>query len=631
MVYRKSVCAIIATLLLSASLNALEFAFRVSPELAIPLGDCDESFNFGGSVSLNPDIELFNFISVGPEFGYRYVPYDGGNQVQFITAGLCAGAFYYPLSRLRVQATGTFGIYQGLSVNGGYGNLWWKVGANAGFRINPSVVIAASGGYETYLFPDEPIYTGVLVGVSGQYFLDTKAAEGNVNVSLDQTEPVFPLFYSIYKENSIGKLTIVNNETAEIRDVTVSFRSGDYTASLMLCGTAPVIMKRKSVDLPLYADFADKIQEFTENGKLSGEVVISYKLLGVERTSVKSIVVPVYNRNTLRWIDSAVLASYISPNSPEVLDYTKYIVGLARDKLRTGLNRNMQFAMYILNGLKIGGVSNTIAKTTPYAEYHLDTNLLDYIQYPFQTLSFHSGDLDDLGVLIAACFESVGIRSAVIPLNDDFIVAFSLGITAADAEDLFANTDNLLTIEDEVWIPISMSSLREGFVNSWFLGVESLNTAFAAEENVDVVVLQEAWKTYPAASITGTGTRFAKPDQDSVIRAVETDLLRYISNEFGPKIRGIQEDMKVSGATVAHYNALGILYVRAGMYEDATAAYGKAASMGSVPAMVNIGNIYLLDKNYTEALKWFKKALEIQPDNKGAKIGLDRVQTELAQ
>jgi tetratricopeptide (TPR) repeat protein len=631
MVYRKSVCAIAITLLLSVSLNALEFAFRLTPELALPTGNCDKLFNLGASVSLNSDIELFNFLSTGPEFGYMYVPYDGGSHIQILNAGLSAGAFAFPLSRLRVQTTGTFGIYQALSDNGGYGNLWWKVAANAGFRVNPSVALSASGGYVTYLFPDEPLYTGVLAGVSAQYFLDTKAAEGNVAVSLDQSEPVFPLFYSIYKENSIGKLKIVNNETAEIRDVTVSFRSGDYTASLMLCGNASVIMKRKSVELPLYADFADKIQDFTENGKLSGEVVISYKLLGEERTAVKSIVVPVYNRNTLRWIDSAVLASYISPNSPEVLDYTKYVVGLARDKLRTGLNRNMQFAMYVLDGLKTGGVSNTKTTTTPYAQFHLDTNQLDYIQYPFQTLSFRSGDLDDLGVLVAACFESVGIRSAVIPLKDDFVVAFSLGISAADAEDLFANTDNLLTIEDEVWIPLSMSVFREGFVNSWFVGVENLNAAFAAEDAVDVVVLSEAWKTYPAASITGTGARFAKPDQDATIRAVETDLLRYISNEFGPKIRAIQEDIKAKGATVQHYTSLGILYVRAGMYDDAKAAYERAASMGSVTAMVNIGNIFLLDKAYPEAISWFKKALEAQSDNKGAKSGLDRAQTELSQ
>lgn len=614
-------------------LCALEIAFRVTPEVSIPFGgDSPSLYKTGFAGTVNTDLQFFNFLSAGPELSYFYVPLNGtGTNLQLVNGGLSVGAFAYPSSRIRVQLEAAGGGYEAMSNSGSYGNLWWKVHANAGFRLTPSFNLAVTGGYISFLYPRSPLYSAIVAGLSGQLTVDTSVSTGNVAVSLDQGEPVFPLFYGIYKQNSIGTLTLVNNETAEIRDVTVSFRSGEYTSSLLLCGSVPILAKRKSVQLPLYADFSPTIQNFTENGKMPGEIVVSYKLLGSGRTASRTVVIQVYNRNTVRWTDKAVLASYISPNSPDVMDFGKYIVGISRTKLRTGLNRNMQFAMYVLEGLKVGGLSNSKDSTTPYVTYHLDPAKLDYIQYPYQTLAYHSGDLDDLGVLVSAVFESIGIRTALIPLNDDFVVAFSLGIAPADAKDLFATQDNLLTISDEVWIPLSMSVLREGFVNSWFEGMKKVNAAFAENPDTEVIILEEAWRTYPAATITGSEAQFAKPDQAAVARAVDTDLMRYISNEFGPKIKAIEDDIKAKGSgTAVQYNQLGLLYIRAGMFEEAKGEYQKSAALGSVPAMVNLGNISTLQKDFKTAGAWFKKALEIQPDNKTAKNGLDRVELELS-
>jgi len=614
---------------------SLDFNIRVTPELCIPFGTAATPYySIGGGATLNTDLELFQFVYVGPEFGYFNIPLlNTGTAIQFIDAGIGAGVYYYPASRIKVQGGLVAGIYE--AIHDGETSptwLWWKVRADAGFRFSPTFVLSGGVGYTNYSGGSEPMYTGLTVGASAQLSFDTVAvAAGNVDVKLDQGEPVFPLFYGIYKQNSIGTLKITNNESAEIRNVSVSFRAGNYTSSLMSCGRADLLKKRGSVELPLYADFADTILNFTENGKIPGELIIDYELLGATRSISKTLVVPVYNRNIVRWTDTSVLASFISPNAPEVLDYSKFVVGIARDKLRTGLNRNMQFAMYLFEGLKVGGLSNSNDDTTPYKKYHLDPDLLDYIQYPFQTLAYHSGDYDDLGILYSAALESVGIRTAIIPLKNEFVVAFSLGITAADAENLFSGSGNLLTIADEIWIPVSFSVLREGFINSWYNAMNVLNEAFAAEENVDFIILQEAWSTYPPASIKGSEASFQKPAEDSVVRAVEADLMRYISAEFGPKILEVRENIRTSGGSAQLYNQLGLLYVRAGMYNEAKTEYRKAAEMDSASAMVNLGNIAILQQDYRTAKTWFGKALEIQPENNNAAKGLERALTELEE
>jgi hypothetical protein len=45
--------------------------------------------------------------------------------------------------------------------------------------------------------------------------------------------------------------------------------------------------------------------------------------------------------------------------------------------------------------------------------------------------------------------------------------------------------------------------------------------------------------------------------------------------------------------------------------------------------MVNLGNIALLQHDPASAASWFRKALAEQPDNKGARVGLDRATADL--
>ena len=621
-------------LLLSAGgIYSLDFDIKAAPTAIIPAGDeTTRYFSAGGGVCLNSGIQFSDFLSVGPEFSYYVTPLlNTGTYPNFTSAGINTSVFSYPLSRLALLFGISGGLYQFTYNELSYSDLWWKLYGEAGFRMSPSLVFSAGAGYINFTASKEPMYTGIVLGLSARLSIDTDTAAGNVGVTLEQTEPVFPLLYSMYKTNKIGTIEIVNNESAEIRNVSVSFRAENYTSSLMACGTKELLKKKETAKLPLYADFMETLQNFTENGMIPGELVIKYELLGAERTAYQTLVIPVYNRNSVRWSSTDVLASFISPNSPEVMDYSKYIVGIARNNLRSGLNRNMQFAMYLFEGLNTGGITTSRDDTTPYTVFHKDPALLDYIQYPFQTLSYKLGDYDDLGILFAAALESVGIKTALIPLDNIFITAVSFNITPKQAKALFNNTDNLLTIGNEIWMPLSLSVLREGFINSWYTAVNSLSVAIGSGRPVDFVVLQEAWKTYPPSGITGNEAAFQKPAASVVEKAVETSLLRYIAAEFGPRIKAVQNEIRTSGGSVVLYNKLGLLYVRAGLYNEAKAEFIKSAELNSAAAMTNLGNIEILQRNYKEALAWFEKALEIEPDNRAARSGFNRMQSQLAQ
>jgi len=103
-------------------------------------------------------------------------------------------------------------------------------------------------------------------------------------------------------------------------------------------------------------------------------------------------------------------------------------------------------------------------------------------------------------------------------------------------------------------------------------------------------------------------------------------MLRYIATEFGPKIRAVEDELARSGGSTQLYNRLGLLYVRAGLYNEARAEFAASAELGSVAAMINLGNIELLDNNFAAAGRWFRDVLEQQPENQSALTGIERVE-----
>jgi TPR repeat protein len=65
------------------------------------------------------------------------------------------------------------------------------------------------------------------------------------------------------------------------------------------------------------------------------------------------------------------------------------------------------------------------------------------------------------------------------------------------------------------------------------------------------------------------------------------------------------------------------------MYSNAIPVFELAVKMGSVTAMNNLGNLASMQKKYEEAAAWYRKVLELEPENQSAKANLNRVMSEL--
>lgn len=640
----KKVVSIILGMLLAAEAFTYDFTLKITPSVMLPfLSGGEKKYDtIGGGGFIDPGITFFDLLNVGPEIGFMVLPkynskaLDGENDpnVIFVPLGLQAGAFVYPLSRLEVAAGIAGGVAGSFTNDRSHYAPWYRAYADVNFRINTKISAGLDLSWlniQNNSWFGNPGAAGLTAGLVVNIKFSTEKATGMVDASVECDENVFPLIYTIYKSNPIGTVTISNNESAEIRNVKVKFRAEGYTASEFECGEIKMLKKHKSEQVPFYADFSDKILRFSEAGKVSGEIVIDYELLGDKRTSVVPVTISVYNRNSMRWVDSSILASYVSTNSQEVLELSKYFVGVARNHFRTGLNKNMQFSMYVYEGIRSLGIVCEEKSDTPYTSTHLDFTQLDYIQYPYQTLSYRSGDKDDLGILFMSMLESVGIGAAYIPLQDDFIVAIELGDNERALLNLFNNTDNLLVVYDKIWLPVSMTVIEKDFSESWKRGVQKINEALEADEDVEFIVLSDAWQTYPPSGFSSEDVKSKIPSEKDLVKAGENAIAKYITQEFGPQIAAVQAQIKAEGVSIALYNRLGLLYVRAGLYDNAVSVYEVSAKMGSVPAMNNLGNILSLQKKWKKAKEWYEKVLTVDPNNETARKNIIKIETELEQ
>ena len=638
----KKVYSAILAILLCAGGFATEITLKITPTVMFPfLSGKEQKYDpVGGGIFIDAGVNLKGFLNVGPEFGLIVLPKNNAKKLEngidpnllIVPFGAQVGAYYSPLARLELDGGLALGAYGAFTNDKAHYAPWYRLYGDANYRINTRLSLGLNLSWfncqdNTYF--GNPGAAGLTAGISISIKFDTQKVSGNVDASVEYNDSIFPVLYSIYKSEPIGTITVQNDEAAEIHNVKVRFRAEGYTASEQDCGQVKVIYKHSSESFELYADFTDKVMRFSESGKISGEVVVEYDLLGDSRVAVIPVTLPVHNRNTMRWVDPAVIASFVSTKSQEVLELSRALVGTARSHSHSGLNSDMQFAMYIFEGLRNSGIICEETSDTPYNSAHLDYSSLDYIQYPYQTLSYRSGDKDDIGILFMSMLESVDINTAFIPLENDFVVAIKLGKANSSLFGLFNGQDRILVLDDEVWLPLSMKAISQGFINSWHKASEEVNAAIASEADVDFIVLADAWLLYPPSGFTTGEVSVKTPLESSLVSAVENDLTQYINLEIGPQISAVQAKIKKEGASVTLYNQLGLLYVRSGMYSKAISVYEVSAKMGSVAAMNNLGNIYSLQKQYSAAKKWYENALALDPKNETARKNLDKIATEL--
>lgn len=627
-----AVCALI--FFLPCTVFGQNYRIQAVPQVLIPVQGDQEIFGVGYGASANFEREITTFMAPWLNLRFQNIPpasSDMNGALLLVTAGTGLEFFTFPLPRLKIGAEAGAGIYAGSYRNGSEstptGNLYWQAGVNAGYRVSPELTFSAGASYIDLMRQSDSLFRGLAISLSADFGFRARTTEGRAILDNADILPVYPILSGDYRDKSFGTIRIRNAENAEIRNVRVWFDAGEYSSGPELCGTVDYLRRNGQADFPLLASFSDQVMSVTEEMRTTGEIHIEYELLGVPRTSDSETTITFHDRNSLTWEDPEILAAFISPNDQALLDLSKHVAGLVRSETRSEVDSNLQYALALFEGLRLSGIAWSEDPQTPYRMMRSSADKIDYIQYPHQTIAYRGGDSDDLAVLYAAAVESVGVPAAFIPLEDEVLVAIKLNSKINDVMGFFANPDRFMISDEDVWLPVRVSMLREGFLRAWSEG------ARLAGENSEVRDLffpvQEAWNHFPPAGVPDIRISSRKPDENQVVRAFNKIVSLVVEREVNPKAEKRRESFGPDGGTGRQLNSLGVLYARYGVYRKALEEFQAAANAGYRKAHINIGNVAFLLGEYETALAWFEKVSAEYPDNPAAVIGLARTYYEL--
>lgn len=501
-------------------------------------------------------------------------------------------------------------------------NLYYRGSADLSFRINPNFTIGLQAGYTDYIYDSKKsVFSGLQAGITTKITIETKKYQNKIELDLLQEENIYPIFASSYKEYPFAYAYLTNRNNAEIKNIKVYFKADKYTSSAYLCSEVDRLQKNKTVEIPLMADFSTELSQFSENGQFPAQVIIEYSLLGKKYTEAKEVVISTYNKNTFNWSDPDGIVSLISPNDESALELSKTIVGIIRDNTHLGINQNLEYSMALFESLNTMGIIYEQDTQTPYNEYHYLTDV-DYIQFPFQTITYKAGDCDDLAVLFSSMLSSVGINSSILFTEDDVICGIDLNTTGSSALKQFSSLDRLINIDDILYLPVSMKNLEKGYFEAWNIALEEINNS----EDLLVTVVSDAWENYTPIGLVEKAM-FNLPDEKDLNKRISNSYSKYQKNEIVPLGNQMLKLYKEDPSD-ANSNAVGMAYLRMGNYDQAIKWFSRAAANNNVAAMSNMGQIYLIQNNYASAEKYFKKALSINPEHAGALQGMERLNNQ---
>ncbi len=622
-----------------------DFAVHIRPGVELPLGeksifsDEDAMYKVGGSTGIFgqyifPNIPLL-YIDGHVNVGIH--PTQAQDFLTLTSAGVGLGIDLRIADVLSMQAGAEAGMSLGaFGSSDPAGNPYLGGTANVVWDISPGFALSAGGSYRYHMGWDDTgatytdLYQGLGFWLGTVFRFNPDSGRQKLNVYDIETEPIFPVFFNYYEDNSFGTLKIQNLENSSISNVDVYFDVGEYMEQPVLTHSIASLGRNETADIDLNALFTSRVMNLTESAKVSSEIRIDYTYLGERFSYVHPHTLRILDRNSMTWDDDRKAASFVTPRDPTVLIFSKNTAGIIRDLGNNPLNLNFRIAMGVFEALKIYGMNYVIDPQSSFIEASKDELFLDYLQFPSQSLIYRAGDCDDLSILMAALLESVGIETAFITVPGHIFMGFSLGLTPNEAVKEFTNTDDFIFIENGTWVPIEITMIQEGFLKAFRTGAKQWRDA--VKKDVEgFYPIHTAWETYQPVGFTGGTLSLLFPSPDAIIESYTTNLDAFVSQEIRSQVEYFEGRLRERGERAGIRNSFGILYARYGLFDKAEEQFTRAVDINpnAHNTMVNLGNIYFLQDQMESALRWYEKAAALAPDNPLVVAGLARAKFEL--
>ena len=499
-----------------------EFLVSVYADLTKPIGEA-HNMQYGIGGGLKATYRPIRFLNLYAQGEYLSMALPGVSPVSILQGELGTGFHLDFADRLALDLNIDAGLYNAKATSSASGI---TAGGSLTFtyKINPSIyadVTATARHYSGKPFPLMMINAGLAPGLTFN-ISEIINKKTKLQIGLTELDPVFPVLYSWYENNSFGKIEITNKEDSSITDVTVSFFQPQYMAHAKECATFKRIKCDETVSVDLYAFFNEQMLELREKTDTSSYIIVNYSRLGKKLSQSYALDVPVYGRNNMSWDDDRRAAVFVSSKDPAAMQFAKYTASIVRDNLCIDVPVNIQYAIGIFQALNEFGLNYVVDPSSAF-EDNVGTSSIDFLQFPYQTLMYRGGDCDDLSILVCSLFEAVGIDTAFITVPGHIFMAFDSGLTPEQAKTIFKNRSEYIVDDGKVWMPLEITLSDEGFYRACRYGAREWNAA-EAKGAAALYKMHDSWKIYQPISVPGASAFFNIPESEIITVAFQRGL-----------------------------------------------------------------------------------------------------------
>ena len=624
----------------------------VFPGVSIPIGGSSDLYSVGGSGRL---AAAFGFHEDPLVYGaanldYDLAPLQADASLSIIGVGAGAGVYLDFGPRLSFHGSISGGAYVPFfnqssveSENAVFPYV--AAGLGLAYLMTPGISLGVNAAYRNFLGTHSSL--GVQIGSSfylrGQALRKAKlersrrgylpeylknarqpAADEGIAVRALSIHELFPVLHKYYDQNTVGTVLLENQEATQITDVKVSFFIKQYMDAPKAAGEAFVLAPGEQKEISMQALLNDSVLEVTEATKVTAEVLLEYKIGPDWYSDTRSESVRIYDRNAMTWDDNRKAAAFVTAKDPAILGVSKFISGIVRNNANPALNLNIQKAMGVHEALGLYGISYEIDPQSAYDQLSQSPEQIDYLQFPRQTMEYKAGDCDDLSILYAAMLESIGVETAFITIPGHIFVAFSTDLNSKEAAKQFLESRDLILYEDRVWIPLEVTERDGDFMRAWQVGAQQWRQ-YSPEDQAGFDSVREAWAVYEPVGSPGIEIQLEAPGETEVIGSYEKSKDSFLSQIIFPKIQELERRVSYTRADVSRLNRLGILYAQFGDPAKAAEIFERILEFGEfTPALINLGNVAYMRKDWLTALEYYERAGRRQPADSGIMLNIAR-------
>ncbi|MGZ3237201.1 MAG: tetratricopeptide repeat protein, partial [Burkholderiaceae bacterium] len=427
---------------------------------------------------------------------------------------------------------------------------------------------------------------------------------------------IFSNTYKLYEQDGVGSIKVTNNTNKPIDQIKVQFTIKNFM-DFPVEQKIDLLQPGQSQEIRLKAVFNNSILTVTEDTSVQASVEASYFENGNRIVFSNNSTLMVYEKHRLIWDEHGRFASFITPKDTPIMSFVRTVITQYKETKDEAL-----LAAAVFNAMGAIGMTYIQDPNDPYQVVKGNTNVVDYIQFPRETLERKSGDCVDFVGFYMTALESMGIVTRAIEVPGHMLMMFSTGISA-DA-DGYTMDDLYVIHEGKLWIPVETTLVGKSFVKAWEAG--SANYHKWVGKDLTILNVEDEWQTYKPATLPDATWKTIDISREAIEKLYPNEYMSMLKISLQTKTRRYMQAIASNPTDVDAHLQLGIIMAKAGDLKEAMQYFDRTLSFDpkNAAALNNRGNIFMLQDRYKDAQKAYLSATQISPDDAEVFVNLAR-------